>query len=125
MMIRVSGPPRTSGQPMMCPGWLMKAWNNGTSGRPDLDVRVTWRFGRRRILRLQVAFLIEQPGIHDLPHHRACHAATGLAVLNHHRDHDFRVFSRREANEQGVVTMALKGLVTVVALTLLDCHHLR
>ncbi|MNI47770.1 hypothetical protein D3C73_1023050 [compost metagenome] len=68
--------------------------------------------------------LIEQPGIHDLPHHGAGDTATGLAVLDHYRNHDLRVLGRGETDEQGVVAVTLEGFLAVVTLALLDRHHL-
>src|SRR5471030_3335662 len=72
-----------------------------------------------------MAVLIEQPGVHDLPHHRTGHTTTGLAVFDHHRDHNLRMFGRRETDEQGVIAVTFQGFRPVVTLTLLDRHHLR
>ncbi|MNS56656.1 hypothetical protein D3C72_895210 [compost metagenome] len=69
--------------------------------------------------------LIQQIGIHHLPHHRPCHSPAGFTVLDHHRHHHTRVISRGKADEQGIVAVPLQGLVAVVAFALLDRHHLR
>src|SRR3990167_9139010 len=82
------------------------------------------RTDRAGVFGLQPTVLVQKPGVHDLTHHRRCDAGTGLAVLDHHRHHDLRVVSRCEADEQGVVTMALLNLGAVVLLTLLDRDHL-
>ena len=68
--------------------------------------------------------LVEQPGVHHLLDHRGGDAGAGLAVLHHHRHRDLRVVGRREADEQGVVAVPLEQLGAVVALVLLDRHHL-
>ena len=88
-------------------------------------VRVAGLFARRGVLRLQVTVLIEQPGVHDLPHHGTGNATTGLAVFDHHLDDDLWMLGRREADEQGVIAVTFQGFRAVVALALLDRHHLR
>ena len=79
---------------------------------------------RAGILGFQHALIIKQPGVHHLAHHRPCHAAAGFAVFDHYRDDDLRVFGRGESDKQGVVAVALGCLQAVVALALLDRHHL-
>ncbi|MNI89150.1 hypothetical protein D3C73_1465180 [compost metagenome] len=69
--------------------------------------------------------LIEQPGVHDLPHHRTGDTPAGLAVFDHHRDDDLRMLGRREADEQGVIAVTLQGFRAVVAFALLDRNDLR
>src|SRR3989344_8823994 len=79
---------------------------------------------RAGVFGLEMTVLVQQPGVHDLTHHRRGHAGAGLTVLDHHRDHDLRIVGRREANEQGVVAMTFLDLGSVVLLALLDRHHL-
>jgi|UPI0005199064 hypothetical protein len=90
-----------------------------------LYVRVTWDFARGGVLRFQVTVLIKQPGVHDLSDHWTGTATTGLAVLDHHRDDNFRVLNRSESDEQGVIAVTLQGFRAVVAFALLDRNDLR
>src|SRR5471032_3386874 len=61
------------------------------------------RTDRAGVFRFESAILVQEPGIHHLSHHGRRDARTGLAVLDHHRHHDFRVICRRKTDEQGVV----------------------
>ncbi len=72
-------------------------------------MRVAWRFARCGVLRLQVAVLIEQPGVHDVPYHGTGDATSRLAVFDHDRDDNLRMLGRGETDEQRIVTVALQG----------------
>src|SRR5471032_1702496 len=71
-----------------------------------------------------MTLLIEQPGVHDLPHHWAGDTTTGLAVFDHHRNDNLGMFGRSKTDEQGVVAVTLQGFRPVVALALLDRDYL-
>src|SRR5471030_2747528 len=120
---------RISNGPSMCMRCSSVARRRITSSLERMRSKLLFtgrslRADRAGVFRFESAILVQEPGIHHLSHHGRRDAGPGLAVLDHHRHHDFRVICRRKADEQGMVAVTFLNLGAVVLLALLDRDHL-
>src|SRR5271168_696794 len=96
------------------------------SAFPRIDRAAGWRAGEKlgRSSLLRGRLVGQQIRVQNLARNGRRRRRAESAVLHQNRDRDLRVVDWRKCNEPGVIAIALRDILGVILLVLLDGNHL-